>query len=121
MKNKVMKKGTKKSVEPKAENKALNYVEVVDTKLDTTEKIDTLVRIPFIQLISLGMESFMQHISILAIGREETPGQFKLNNIEIQLAGTVSEDLIFNVRGVLEKYNVETKRLPKITKVKKKK
>ena len=98
---------------------AVDYVEVVDTKLINSEKLDTLVRIPFGQLIGFTMEAFMQRITLLAIGKDD-PGQFKLNNIQIQLAGVVNEDVVFNIKADLEKYKVEKKRLPKVVKLPKK-
>lgn len=91
----------------------LEYVEVVENKLLSEEPLDTLVRVPFYQLLELGMEKFLQNLSVLAIGMEDS-GQFKINDIAIHLVGAVNQEVIFNVKGTLQKFKTETKKLPKI-------
>jgi len=100
--------------------KKVEFVEVVENKLIGEEPLDTLVRLPFIQLVGMGMEAFLQNLSVLAIGAADQ-GQFKINNMVVQLAGIVNEDILFNVKGILQTFNTEKKSLAKVEPKKSKK
>jgi hypothetical protein len=99
--------------------KSLEFVEVVDNKLVGEEPLETLVRIPFHQLLGLDFDKFLQHITVLAIGSEDS-GNFKIDDLKIQLAGAVDSDVVFCVKGILRKFQVQTKKLPKLQKQPKK-
>lgn len=102
-----MKKKTVKKVLPKKQKKEekKSKLEVITHKLVSEEKLETLVRLPFQELIGLGFESFLQNITVLAIGKDDT-GNFKLENIVVRLAGVINEDIVFFVAGDLKKYEV---------------
>lgn len=89
------------------------YVEVVDTKILSEENLDTLVRFDFRELLNIKLEQLLQRITVLAIGKDDD-GQFKIENLNIKLAGIVSNDIIFSVSGIIKKYEVQKKKLPKI-------
>ncbi len=98
----------------------VDYVEVLENILISEEPLDTLVRLPFGQLINVGLDKLLQNLSVLAIGTDDD-GQFKIDKLGVELAGVVDQDIVFRVTGTLQKYKVEHKKLPAIKKSKKKK
>ena len=99
--------------------KDLEYVEVVETTPEgDAEELDTLVRLPFHQLLGASLPTLIQNLTVLAVGNDDE-GQFKLESIVVTLAGTVQEDIVFRVQGKLLKFKSVTKKLPKVVKSKK--
>lgn len=99
-KKKPLKKQNKKNKSPK---QTKQKEQLVTTKLISEEPLDTMVRLPFSQLIGISLEKFLQNLSVLAIGPHDS-GNFKIEPMNVVLAGIINEDIVFNINGTLKTY-----------------
>lgn len=102
----------------KKKESGVETVNVIQSKLLSEEPLNTLVRVPFEQIVGLGMDKLLQNLSVLAIGPQDS-GNFKIDKLIVQLAGTIEEDVVFRVKGNLQKYQVVQKVEQQNTKKKK--